>query len=245
MKNVIAYTRVSTDNQVDKFGLEAQREQIVQYCERNGLNIIEWISDDGESGAKTRPGFDKIIYGECFNPPVESVIVAKSDRVARDINVYYYYKMCLKRKRIDLISVQEDFGQMGVFSTMLEAFTMCVAQMERENINKRTSAGRKIKASHGGYSGGRSPFGYKVQDGCLVINEDEAKAVRKIFALRGEGKTLREIADELQKEGYKGKRGNPLHFKTVSVILENEPTYKGMYRYGNGEWVKGKHEPIL
>ena len=134
---------------------------------------------------------------------------------------------------------------MGVFSTMLEAFTMCVAQMERENINKRTSAGRKIKASHGGYSGGRSPFGYKVQDGCLVINEEEAKAVRRIFELRAEGKPFRAIADIMVREGYVGRNGKPIYFKTIANIVENEPTYKGMYRYGNGEWVKGKHEPIL
>lgn len=45
MKNVVAYIRVSTDGQLgdDKFGLEAQREQIIDYCRRNDMNILNGI----------------------------------------------------------------------------------------------------------------------------------------------------------------------------------------------------------
>ena len=97
MKNVVGYIRVSTDGQCkdDKFGLEVQKEQIIEYCNNNDMNIVKWYSDEGESGAKERPGFDEIVYGEVSNPPYESVVVAKSDRVARDIEIYYYYKMLL------------------------------------------------------------------------------------------------------------------------------------------------------
>ena len=165
MKNVIAYIRVSTDGQVgeDKYGLEVQKQQIEEYCRKNEMNIIEWYADEGESGAKQRPGFDKIVYGDIKNPPVEAVVVAKTDRVARDIEVYFFYKMLLRKKEIELISITEDFGQFGVFSNVLEAFTILVAKMERENINKRTSAGRAVKSAKGQYSGGRAPFGYKAE----------------------------------------------------------------------------------
>ena len=143
MKNVIGYIRVSTDGQAkdDKFGLDVQRTQIEEYCKKNDMTIAKWYTDEGESGAKERPGFDEIVYGEVTNPPYEAVIVAKSDRLARDINFFYYYKMLLIKKNNRLISIAEDFGQFGVFASMLEAFTLCVAEMERDNINKRTSAG--------------------------------------------------------------------------------------------------------
>ena len=54
MKQVAAYIRVSTDGQVgeDKFGLETQKGIITEYCEKNGMEIIRWFSDEGESGAK-------------------------------------------------------------------------------------------------------------------------------------------------------------------------------------------------
>ena len=246
--NVASYVRVSTDGQCgdDKFGLEVQRDNIQNYCIKNGMTIIKEYKDEGESGAKERPGFDAIVYGEASNPPIEAVIVAKSDRVARDINIYYYYKMLLMKKNIKLISVSEDFGNMGVFANMLEAFTLCVAEMERENINKRTTGGRAKKASTGGYSGGNAPMGYKVNDGRLVINDEEAEVVRKIFEWRDGGATLMSIVEELNDEGYHTRKGNKFVISTVQSIVNNRKTYEGWYKYGkDGEWVKGQHDPIL
>ena len=246
--NVIAYIRVSTDGQVgeDKFGLERQEEIIKEYCDKNGMTVVKWFRDEGESGAKERPGFDEVVYGEITNPPYEAVVVAKTDRVARDINVYYYYKMMLMKKDIKLISIAEDFGQFGVFANMLEAFTLCVAEMERDNITKRTSGGRKVKASKGGYSGGRAPMGYKVLNGQLIINEDEAPVVRRVFELRDSGTVLLDIVDILNKEGYVTRNGKKFVISTVQSIVNNRKTYEGYYHYGkNGEWVQGVHEPIL
>lgn len=248
MINVIAYRRVSTDGQCadDKFGLEVQRQQIMEYCAKHDMNIVKWVTDEGESGAKEREGFDEIVYGDVSNPPYEAVVVAKSDRVARDINIYYYYKMLLIKKDIKLISIAEDFGQFGVFASMLEAFTLCVAEMERENITKRTSSGRKAKASKGGYSGGRAPMGYKVQDKKLVINPEEAEIVTFIFERKFAGKTMLSTVDALNEAGYKTRNGKAFVISTVQSIWNNERTYRGEYKYGeDGEWVQGEHEPIL
>lgn len=247
MKYVAAYTRVSTDNQVgeDKFGLESQRKIIEEYCAKNELVVVRWFTDEGESGAYERPGFDEIVYGDVANPPYEAIVVAKSDRVARDINVYYYYKMMLKKKDVELLSVAEDFGQFGVFADMLEAFTLCVAKMERENINKRTSGGRKIKAAKGGYAGGRAPMGYKVFGGQLVINPEEAEVVKFIFKHKKNGNSMLGTVKALNEAGYKTRNGKEFVISTVQSIWNNEQTYRGMYRYGDGEWVNGQHEAIL
>jgi site-specific DNA recombinase len=248
MKNVIGYIRVSTDGQVgeDKFGIDAQKEQIIYYCAKNDMQIGSWVVDEGESGAKERPGFDEIIYGEVGNPPYDAVVVAKSDRVARDINIYYYYKMLLTKKDIKLISIAEDFGQFGVFANMLEAFTLCVAEMERENINKRTSGGRKVKAARGGYSGGRPPYGYTPQNGKLVIVPEEAEVVRYVIESKKNGLTYQQICDTLNAQGKTNRSGSKFSISTLQVILDNEPLYRGMYRYGkDSDWVEGEHEPIL
>lgn len=249
MKNVVAYIRVSTDGQVgdDKFGLEVQREQIIDYCKKNNFNILKWYSDEGESGAKYRPGFDEIVYGDISNPPYEAVIVAKSDRVARDINVYFYYQGALLRKNIELISICEDFGQFGVFANMLKAFTLTCAEMERENINKRTSAGRTVKSSKGGYSGGRPPFGYKAENHQMVIVPEEAKIVKDVFRLKDEENyTYKAICDYLNSQGKTNRSGTKFSISTIQVIYGNKKVYQGLYKYGkNSNWVKGVHEPIL
>lgn len=247
IKNVIAYTRVSTDGQVgeDKFGLESQKRQIEEYCAKNDMTIVDWVSDEGVSGAKWRDGFDSIVYGEVHNPPVQAVIVAKSDRVARDINIYFSYQGMLLRKNIELISVTEDFGQFGVFANALKALTLTMAEMERENITKRTMGGRKVKASMGGYSGGRCPLGYRVQNGRLIIDPEEAEVVRKIYALAKEGLSMRKIIDVLKKEGIKTRKGGEYQPSSIKSILDNEKLYRGYYRYGNENWVKGQQMPIL
>ena len=246
--NVAAYVRVSTDGQIgeDKFGLDAQREQIIEYCAKHDMNILKWYSDEGESGAKYRPGFDAIVYGDVSNPPYEAVVVAKSDRVARDINIYFYYQGALLRKNIELISICEDFGQFGVFANMLKAFTLTCAEMERDNINKRTSRGRKIKAARGGYSGGRPPFGYAPQNGKLVVVPEEAEIVRFVIQSKENGMTYQAICDSLNDAGKTNRSGTKFSISTLQVITENKPLYQGMYRYGKGgEWVKGEQEPIL
>ncbi len=197
-----------------------------------------------------RPEFDRLLFSDTAveNPPVEAVIVAKNDRVARDINIYFYYKMLLKKKDVQLISIAEDFGQFGVFSSMLEAFTLCVAEMERENITKRTSGGRMVKASKGGYSGGRPPYGYSAKKGMgmLAVVPEEAEVVKRIFEMKDNGSTYQAICDMLNAEGKTNRSGTKFSISTVQTIWENRKIYEGYYRYGKSrEYVKGEHEPIL
>ena len=131
MKNVIAYLRVSTDGQAgeDRFGIDSQKSMIAEYCERKGYVILDWFEDHISGAKANRPAFDQIVYGEVTNPPYEAVVVAKSDRVARDVMLYYAYKYELSKKKIELISVTEDFDQMGVMAPVLESVTAALAQV--------------------------------------------------------------------------------------------------------------------
>jgi site-specific DNA recombinase len=80
----------------------------------------------------------------------------------------------------------------------------------------------------------------------MVINEEQAKVVRLIFEMKRNGSTYQQIVDELNRRGYTNKSGGKWAISSVQVILGNEQTYRGMYKYGaNSEWVKGVHEPIL
>lgn len=246
MRDVVAYIRVSTEGQVEKYGLDAQKEDILAYCAGHNMRVVEWYRERGVSGAKEeRPEWDRLMYGEITNPPISAVVVAKNDRVARDINIYYYFKMQLQKKGIELISVAEDFGQFGVMAHFLEAFTMCVAEMERENITKRTLAGRRMKASTGGYAGGRPPYGYKSVEGVLVKDEREAECVKRVFLLRGSRTrhTLQDIADMINEAGYRTQKGKEFNVSAIQNILKHEALYKGQLKYG--EAYQGTHEPIL
>jgi len=114
-----------------------------------------------------------------------------------------------------------------------------------KNIGEYTSKGRAIKASAGGYSGGRAPYGYASVKGALIVNESEARWVRLIFNLRAEGTTYKNIAAKLELTGCVSRGGKPMLFTTVKSILDNEQTYHGKYKYGKNEWVDGQQEAIL
>lgn len=253
MKQVVGYIRVSTDGQVgdDKWGLEEQRYCIKEYCLNHDMKIVDWYEDKGESGVKeSRPALDRLLYGELSNPPVEAVIVAKSDRIARDMKLYFYYLMLLSKRNIELISATEktiDDGS-GLGNIYL-ALMLFVAEQERKNITRRTSGGRNQKAKQGGYAGGRAPIGYMTLNGKLVPNPDEVPLVRRVYELYGQGYGTVETSRKLEEEGFTTRSGNALSPSTVQSILSNQRMYEGMYRYGqtrgDWQWVKGQHEPLF
>lgn len=245
---VAGYVRVSTEAQAgeDRFGIDAQMAEIKLWCEREGHTLIKWFVDSGVSGAsEERPEFDKLIYNDDYaNPPIEAVVVAKSDRIARDIMVYYYYKHELLKKDIKLISVAEDFGAMGEYGAMFEAFIAVMAELERANIRKRMMGGRMVKARAGGYAGGKVPYGYRAnkETHALEIDEEEASAVRVIF--EHPETSLRVMAAYLDRCGYKPRKGTRWSASSIQGIKANREFYEGNYRYAGIE-VGGLHDPIL
>ena len=244
---VVGYLRVSTDGQVgeDKFGLATQRETIESFCAKKGHEVVAWYVDEGVSGAKEdRPQFSRIVQGD-IPEGVEAVVVAKSDRVARDIYIYFAFKNELRKKGLQILSVAEDFGELGAYAVILDAMIASIAEVERMNINARTSGGRKQKASKGGYSGGKEPYGYRSKGHSLVIVPEEAKVVREVYEYRDKGYSYRHIISLLEQEGSVPRSGKHFNVSHIHSILNNEQTYKGYYHYGGSEWVKGEHEAII
>ena len=244
---VVGYLRVSTEGQIgeDKFGLESQREAIEVFCGKKGHEIVAWYTDEGISGAKEdRPEFNRILQGD-IPEGVEAVVVAKSDRVARDVYIYFAFKNELRKKGLQIISVAEDFGELGAYSVILDAMLAAIAEVERMNINARTSGGRKQKAAKGGYSGGNIPYGYRSEGHSLVIDPEEARVVREVYEYRDKGYSYRTIISLLEQEGSVPRSGGHFNVSTIHSILNNENTYRGLYRYGGSEWVKGEQEAII
>lgn len=248
-KNAIGYIRVSTAEQAkdEKFGIDVQKQAILLYANNNGYNIVDWKIDEISGAKDDRPALNEILYGDIVtNPPYEAVIVFKNDRLARDTKLYFYYLYTLEKKNIKLLSTKEEFSEGNDFANIYRALLQFVAEQERKNIAIRTSRGRSIKAQCGGYSGGKCPYGYRVANGRLVINEDERPIVEFIFKRREEGMPMLRIAEALEESGYKTRRGGRFQVSTIKSILSNEPLYRGQYKYGKEmNWVPGVHEAIL
>lgn len=246
-KLAVAYIRVSTEGQAaeDKFGAEAQRKAIEEYAKKNGYKIVNWYEEVG-SGAKERPILEGVVFGTTVNnPPIEAVIVYKNDRIARETKLYFYYLYQLERKGIKLISVREEFDDESEFANVYRALLQFVAEQERKNIKVRTAAGRQVKAQSGGYSGGRCPYGYRIENGRYVIEPEEAEMIREVFSLVDGGFSDRQVAEKLNQKGYKTRSGNDFKSGNIYSIVNNRRMYEGYFRYSGSDWVKGEHEAII
>lgn len=248
MKNAIGYLRVSTKEQDEKFGVEAQKKAISEYASAHDYIIIDWVKDSVSGVEENRIGLGRILCDpQVSNPPYEAVIVYKSDRIARKIEMYFYYEWLLLKKGVKLVSVNDGFPDVpDNYKGIIKSFILFSAEQERNNIALRTSGGRAVKAKLGGYAGGHPPFGYKVVTGRLEIDEKEAYVVRLIFDYRSQGMSYKEVADKLNEQNLFTKMGNLWSATQVFYIIKNENTYRGYYKYGkSNEWVEGQHEPIL
>ena len=139
MKKVVAYVRVSTDGQAkeDRYGIAEQKADIQEFCDEHDYIITEWFVEQVSGVKEERTEFEKILNGAVTNPPIEAVVVARNDRLARDVEVFFGFKFLLRKSKIELISVKENFGEYGsMLAQILEAFTVMVAKMEREHINQ-------------------------------------------------------------------------------------------------------------
>ena len=246
----VGYIRVSTNQKAgeDRLGREVQEQAILEFAKQNNYEIVQWFSDNASGVSEHRKDLDTILFtDELEKAGVKAVIAFKSDRIARDIKLYFYYLFVLEKRKIKLLSVKEQFedDEYGL-SSVFRSLMLFVAEQERKNITIRTSGGRKIKAEQGGYAGGKTPYGYTVFNKKMVIDEKEAEIVRMIFWLRSQGCVLQEICDIINDKGYRTRVGHTFTSTQISRILHYKPVYEGFYRYGKmNKWVKGQHEPIL
>ncbi len=224
-KRVVTYLRVSTANQVDNTSIETQREKIKLYCKLNDIQIVEEFKDEAISAKHehTREDYQRLIkfIGNKENK-IDAIMVYKSDRIHRSLENLLKMISYLQKLKIDFISITEQFdtstAQGMLFLQMLGSFS----EFERKLIAERTKSGRIANHKKNLSSGGRPPFGYKMKDKKLIINEEEAEIVKEIFKLRNKGKTLEFIGNKF---GMSKQR--------IHGIIRNQ-TYTGKYTY-NGK----------
>lgn len=247
---VAAYVRVSTDGQVgeDRFGLATQKADIKAFAKREGYRIVAWFSDEGVSGSTLeRPGLQDLMR-RGSEGEFEAMVVAKMDRLSRDLMAQLWLEKELLKVNIEIISASEPFRGQDPMNVLFRQIIGAFAQFERCRITERLSGGRKQKAGQGGYAGGAAALGYRSARGTkrLEVDTDKANTVKRIFAIREEwpDASLRDIAEMLNSEGLLTTQGKPFMAMQVKRVLDREDLYRGTYNYA-GIVSPGQHEAIL
>lgn len=178
------YTRVSTAMQVDGYSLDAQKEKLKKYAAYEEMQIVGEYSDEGHSGKNIagRPEFVRMLEDiEDGKDEVTFVLVFKLSRFGRNAADVLNSLQLMQDYGVNLICVEDGIDSSKESGKLMISILSAVAELERENILVQTMEGRKQKAREGKWNGGFAPYGYKLEDGELIIAEDEAETIRVIF----------------------------------------------------------------
>ena len=237
---VYLYTRVSTAIQVDGYSLDAQKAKMKAFCEYNDYEIAGEYEDAGISGKsiENRIAFSRMMDDiKTGKDNVAFVLVFKLSRFGRNAADTLSSLQTMQDYDVNLICVEDGIDSSKDAGKLMISVLSAVAEIERENIRVQTMEGRMQKAREGKWNGGFAPYGYKLVDGALVINEEEAVAIRTIFDLNvNHGMGASGIARYLDNHGInKMPRQNgksPLFNAALIKRIIKNPVYCGKIAYG-------------
>jgi site-specific DNA recombinase len=204
-KQAILYARVSTDEQARSgFSLAQQLEALKEYAAREGYEILEEVSDPGQSGASLeRPGMDGV--RDLVAAGGVSVVLAQDrDRFARE-PAYHYLLRREFEEHGTKIRALNDRGDESPEGELADGILDQLAKFERAKITQRTRRGKLRRAREGKVIPTRSPdygFRYNSARDNYVVHEEEMRVVRRVFRMVGvEARPLNAVKRVFDREG--------------------------------------------
>lgn len=206
---VAAYCRVSTASDEQLISLEAQKAHYEDYIKSND----EWeyaglYYDEGIIGTKKecRDGLLSIVNA-CEKGLVDMVITKSISRFSRNTTD------CLElvRKLIDLnvtvIFEKENLNTSKMESELMLSILSSLAESESVSISDNNKWSAQKRFQNGTFIISYPPYGYKNENGEMVIVPEQAEVVKKIFADTLAGKSTHAVAKELNERGITSKGG--------------------------------------
>ena len=276
------YIRLSKEdeNEGPSESVTNQKSLLDEFVQQHRLSVYDTYVDDGWSGTSfDRPAFQRMI-ADIEDKKVNMVITKDLSRLGRDyILTGHYMERYFPEHRVRYISLLDGIDT-GVDSTAndITPFRAIMNDMYAKDISKKIKSVKRDKQQKGKFIGGKPVYGYKMhptEKNKIVIDEEVAPIVRRIFALALSGMSCRNIATLLNQEGvptpatYAGlpvARPGPYtglwSSERISDMLHNE-TYIGNMVQGRSvkisykskkclkqdpaNWVvvEGTHEPLV
>ena len=182
---VAAYCRVSTDSDEQAGSYETQVNHYTEYIGRNKEWELAGIyTDDGISGTnpKNREGLNEMI-DDCMAGKIDMVITKSISRFARNTIDCLKYVRQLKEKNIAIIFEKENINTLEASGELLLTIMASLAQQESASLSQNVKLGLQFRYQEGKVQINHEHFlGYtKDEDGNLIICEEEAEIVRRIY----------------------------------------------------------------
>ena len=230
-RKVAAYARVSTDMEEQLTSYEAQVDYYTSYIKsREDWDFVNVYTDEGITGTSTkhREGFKQMVR-DALDGKIDLIITKSVSRFARNTVDSLTTIRQLKERGVECYFEKENIWTFDGKGELLLTIMSSIAQEEARSISENCTWGQRKRFADGKVSiPFRSVLGYdRGEDGNLVINQEQAKLVRRIYGMFLQGQSAYAIARILNNENISTPTGRgKWYMSTVKSILTNEK-YKG------------------
>lgn len=232
MKKAFAYLRKSIERESAK-SIERQRNSVQEYAQDNNIEIVAEYEEVASSATLGRSELQRMLRDLEGRNDIDFILIDSFDRISREMDHFGWILSQLKeimKVKTRLHSCTEDNNyednHYQLFMIMMKTFG---ATEERIRIVERMQTARVNKKQKGGFIGGMPPFGYRSvpASGKLFINEDEVPVVQEVFRLREKKLSMEKIAIQLNKLGYRTRKGMEFKGMTVQRMVKHRDMYLG------------------
>ncbi len=165
MKNVITYSRVSTDEQAQQgYSLDYQNEAIVRYCHHKNYNVIKTFREDYSAKDFGRPEWKKILNliksNRNTDIAIDSIVILRPDRYSRNLILSFSETAKLAGLGCEVEFLEGQVDDASPDALLLKAISYALPQMENEKLSRRSKEGSH-KARLTGCWTGLAPKGFR------------------------------------------------------------------------------------
>ncbi len=225
MNKAVIYARYSSDSQTEQ-SIEGQVRVCKEYAERNGFVIVNEYIDRAMTGTNDkRPALQQMLY-DSKDKSFNFVIVYKLDRFSRNRYDSAVNRAILVKNGVKLLSATENISD-APEGILLDSVLVGLAEYYSVELSQKVKRGLKESRIKGQFTGGRTPYGYNVENLKITIDETQANIVRLMFDEYLAGKKIKDIVVMLKDKGIKNGYGKDWSINSVSRVLRNE-NYKGV-----------------
>jgi site-specific DNA recombinase len=221
VKTGIGYLRISK-NESRSVSLSYQKIEVDKLAVSKGYRLISIESDNGISGKSmiNRPGIQNVI-NMVNNKLINAVFCYKSCRISRNGLESIMFENLLNTNKIAYFSVAEGLIGDSNEDPLMPWLRSGLNQRERTLVSMRTKSALNRKKERGERLGGGIRYGYSVINGQIIQNEYEQNIVKRTYELQCLGYSTRRIAETLNKECYKPRRGSQFRQTQIIRILKS------------------------
>lgn len=242
MTSAVGYIWLAPEQVGDEAAVQADQESLRVYCQANNITLSEICVEHGTTGgALERPRLAELLRetGKALIVPSLSALGRRFHDVATVFSEANFAGLRLIAVTEDIDTERPD-GQ-----AILKVFTSIpqVARFMRTPPQQEQKV--YVRSREVLHNGGTCPYGYNLNEATnqFQVVPLEANVVRRIFRERIAGRSLRQIANDLTRDGIATKRGGRWQANTVKTILENI-FYTGAYQCQNRVY-QNDHEAII